>query len=88
MDYQVKTAEEAGWAQISNGELIHSAEQAGYEILLTCDQNVRYQPILTNRKISMIVLGSNIWSGVRLKITEITSALARVSPGSLKLPVN
>lgn len=56
----------------------------GYEILLTCDQNVRYQQNLTNRKISMIVLGSNIWPGVRPKVTEITSALARASPGSFE----
>ena len=39
---------------MSNGELIQSAEQSGYEILLTCDQNVRYQQNLTRRKISMI----------------------------------
>ena len=82
--YQVKTAEEEGWGQISNGELIESAEQAGYEILVTCDQNVRYQQNLTYRKISMIVLGSNIWLGVQPKVTEITAALARASPGSFE----
>jgi hypothetical protein len=31
----VKTAEEEGWGQISNGELIRCAEKVGYQILLT-----------------------------------------------------
>ncbi len=53
-DYQVTTAEEEGWGQISNGELISSAEQSGCEILITCDQNVRYQQNLTDRKIAMV----------------------------------
>lgn len=64
LDYQVKTAEDEGWAQISNGELITRAELAGYDILLTCDQNITYQQNLTNRKISLVILGSNIWPSV------------------------
>ena len=83
-EYQVKTAEEEGWGKISNGELIQSAEQEGYEILITCDQSVRYQQNLTQRQISMIVLGSNIWPSVRSKAGEIMSALAKVSPGSFE----
>jgi len=83
-EYQMKTAEEEGWGQISNGELISRAEQAGYAILITCDQNVRYQQNLTHRKISMVVLGSNIWPSVRQKVGDIASALARVSPGSFE----
>ena len=85
-DCEVKTAEEEGWGQISNGELISCAEQARYEILITCDQNVRYQQNLTNRKISMVVLGSTIWplASVRQKVAEITLAVGRVSPGSFE----
>jgi len=40
-DFEVKTGEEEGWGQIENGELIERAEQADYQILVTCDQNVR-----------------------------------------------
>jgi hypothetical protein len=66
-DYEVKTAEEEGWGQISNGDLIRCAEEAGYQIFLTCDQNIRYQQNLTRRTISMVVLGSNIWPGIQPK---------------------
>jgi hypothetical protein len=82
--YRMKTAEEEGWGQISNGELISRAEQAAYEILIACDQNVRYRQNLTHRKIAMVVLGSNIWPSVRQKVGEIASAFTRVSPGSFE----
>jgi hypothetical protein len=32
----------------------------------------------------MVVLGSNIWPGVKPKIPEIAAALKRVSPGSFE----
>ena len=83
-DYQVKTAEDEGWGQISNGELIRSAEKAGYKIMLTCDQNIQYQQNLARREISMIVLGSNIWPSIRPKVAEISAALKRASPGSFE----
>ena len=83
-DYQVETAEDEGWGQISNGELISHAEARGYQIMLTCDQNIQYQQNLARRKISMVVRGSNIWPGIRPKIAEIAAALKRASPGSFE----
>jgi hypothetical protein len=80
----VQTADDEGWAQVSNGDLIRCAEKAGYQIMLTCDQNIQYQQNMARRKISMVVLGSNIWPGVRPKIAEIAAALKRVSPGSFE----
>jgi hypothetical protein len=29
--------------------------------MMTADQNIRYQQNLTGRKLSLVVLGSNIW---------------------------
>ncbi|HZQ51268.1 MAG TPA: hypothetical protein VFB14_03675 [Bryobacteraceae bacterium] len=81
---QVKMAEDEGWDRISNGELIACAEEAGYHILLTCDQNLSYQQNLTHRRISLVVLGSNIWPGVELRIEEITAELERAVPGSFE----
>jgi len=49
-DYQVETAEDEGWGQISNGELISHAEAKGYQIMLTCDQNIQYQQNFAHRK--------------------------------------
>ena len=45
------------WDTLENGELIGAAENAGFEILLTTDKNLRYQQNLTGRKIALVVLG-------------------------------
>ena len=80
----MRTAEDEGWRQISNGELIKIAEETGYQIMLTCDQNIQYQQNLTGRRISMVVLGSNIWPAVQPKIAEIVAAVQRASAGSFE----
>ena len=81
-EFQVRTADEEGWAQISNGDLITYAETAGYQVLITCDQNIHYQQNLTKREISMVVLGSNIWPAVLPRVNDIVRAIERSSRGS------
>ena len=80
-DFEVKTVEEEGWGKLRT-VLIERAEEADYKILITCDQNVRYQQNLTHRTLSMVVLGSNIWPSVKNKLEEIQEALRLASPGS------
>jgi hypothetical protein len=41
--HQVETAHERGWSQLDNGALIAASEQAGFEVFVTTDQNLRYQ---------------------------------------------
>ena len=43
----VTEAIDRGWDQISNGDLLKLAEEAGFELLLTTDKNIRYQQNLT-----------------------------------------
>lgn len=38
--HNVTKAKDAGWDQLVNGELLYSAEQAGFEVLLTTDKNM------------------------------------------------
>jgi predicted nuclease of predicted toxin-antitoxin system len=45
-----------GWAELSNGKLIAAAEEAGFDVLLTVDQNVRMQQNISGRKISLVTL--------------------------------
>jgi hypothetical protein len=42
-DHIVVEATERGWDQLTNGELIAAAEDAGFEVLVTTDKNMRYQ---------------------------------------------
>jgi hypothetical protein len=36
--HEVAPADELGWQGLENGALLDSAEQAGFDLLLTCDQ--------------------------------------------------
>ena len=56
--HEVRTFVETGWPmQIENGELLDAAEAAGFDVMVTSDQNIRYQQNLTGRKLALIVLG-------------------------------
>ena len=40
--HDVVRADELGWQGLANGALLDAAEQAGFDLLLTCDQNVQF----------------------------------------------
>jgi hypothetical protein len=40
-----------------NGDLLTVAEEAGFDVLLTTDKNMRYQQNLAGRKLAIVVLG-------------------------------
>jgi hypothetical protein len=41
--HSVEEARARGWEELANGELLDVAEQAGFEVLVTTDKNIRYQ---------------------------------------------
>ena len=59
--HTVRTAAQQGWDKLSNGDLLTAAEEAGFDILLTTDKNLRYQQNLAGRKIAIVVLGQQQW---------------------------
>src|ERR1035438_7606854 len=80
--HSVAEARTRGWEELSNGELIDVAEQAGFEVLVTTDKNIRYQQNLKARKIALVVLGNSQWPMVKLVAQEIVAAVNSVQPGS------
>ncbi len=54
--HAVATVFEKGWSTLQNGELLSTAEYEGFEVLVTTDQNLRYQQNLENRQIAVVVL--------------------------------
>ena len=89
--HDVRTFVETGWhIQLENGELLKTAEVAGFDVLVTSDQNIRYQQNLAGRTLALIVLGSNIWPIVRSHAMEIISKVDGATPGSyafIEMPV-
>ena len=83
-EHTVDTAAERGWAELSNGELLDEAASEEYELLITADQSMRYQQNLRHRHIAIIVLRSNRWPDVLMRVDDIRAALERIQPGVLR----
>jgi predicted nuclease of predicted toxin-antitoxin system len=71
----VDTADERQWSTLQNGDLLNAAEEDGYEVLITTDQNLRYQQNLTERKIHILVLCTTSWPRIRNQIDIVVEAL-------------
>ena len=82
--HTVDTAAEKGWDGLANGDLIDSAEQEGYQVLITTDQGIRHQQNLAGRRLAVIVLLSTAWPYARARIEEIRAAVAEVQPGEVR----
>lgn len=81
-DYTVRTAAQQGWDTLKNGELLNAAEDAGFEMLLTPDKNMRSQQNLAGRKIAVVVIGSQQWPVLRLHVEWVVAAVNAATPGS------
>jgi hypothetical protein len=81
-EHTVQTAAQRGWDTLKNGELLKIAEDAGFDVLVTPDKNIRYQQNLTARKIALVVLGSSQWPVLRLHVERVVVAVNAAKPGS------
>lgn len=80
-EYTVTTAYEQGWSDLANGQLLTSAEHAGYDLLMTTDQNLRYQQQVTGRRLAIVVLRSTSWPRIRHHITAIRPVVECIAAG-------
>lgn len=71
-----------GWDRLSNGDLLRSAEDAGFELPLTTDKNLRYQQNLKERRSAIVVLGNSNRPVVLRYIDRVVSAVSAATPGS------
>ena len=78
----VRTFVEMQWhPQLENGELLKAAEAAGFDVMVTSDQNIKHQQNLTGLKLALVVLGSNIWPVVRDHGAAIAAKVEAATPG-------
>ena len=73
-----------GWAGVSNGQLLDEAEKAGFDALVTCDQNIVFQRNLVRRNIA-VVLSTNTWPTIRAQPQRVRRPVANASPGTVAL---
>ena len=71
-----------GWSGLKNGVLLRAAEEEGFELIITADQDLSYQQNLTGRKMALLVLSTNNWGLVRAQMAGISAAIDAAVPGS------
>ncbi len=81
-EHEVKTAFECGWDRLENGALLAAAESDGFDVLVTTDQNLRYQQNLSGRRIAIVVLSVASWPRVSRHTQLVVNALSAIAPGT------
>lgn len=82
--HEVIHAHKMGWTELLNGDLITTAEAAGFEAIVTADKNLRYQQNIKERRISVVVLNSVLitWPHIEPLASQVNAALEGLLPGS------
>lgn len=81
--HMVVRAGELNWQGLENGALLDAAEQAGFELFVTCDQNIPYQQNFEGRRIAVLVLSSNHWPTISSVAERVAAAVDSALPGQV-----
>lgn len=81
--HDVVTVHEIGWSDLSNGDLLREAE-ARFDLLITTDQNLRYQQNLTGRKLAILALLTTNWPRLRQVAHQIARVVDSMRPGEYR----
>ena len=81
--HAVATAFELGWSDLANGDLLQQAE-AQFDLLITTDQNLRYQQNLAGRRIAILVLPTTSWPEISQHEAEVLSAVNTIRNGEYR----
>jgi hypothetical protein len=82
--HQVRTVPEAGWAGVSNGELLHRAAPE-FDVFLTVDRNLTFQQNLTSLELAVVVLVavSNDVEDLRPLMSKVLEILPSLRKGQV-----
>ena len=83
--HEVRTAHQMGWDELGNGDLLKAAESHGFEVFLTCDQELTYQQDLTTRSIAIIEITKNNWPSIEPHVHAIADAVQKAKPGTYQV---
>ena len=82
LGHQVETAYERGWAELTNGDLLAASELAGFDLMITTDQGIRYQQNLTGRTMALLVLDTNDGPRIRGSKALVVNAVSSIQRGA------
>jgi predicted nuclease of predicted toxin-antitoxin system len=84
-NHECQTCRFAGFKGLANGKLLAAAEKAGFDVLITVDQNLPHQQNVTTRVLSIVILRSRSTSIDDLVglMPAILAALRAIEPGQV-----
>jgi predicted nuclease of predicted toxin-antitoxin system len=80
--HQVETVYERGWSALQNEELLKTAEAAGFDAIITTDQNLRYQQNLKERSLAVLVLRTTDWRRIQKSADRVVETVGTLRPGA------
>jgi hypothetical protein len=57
---------------------------AASDVLITTDQNLRYQQNLSNRRLAILVLPTTSWPVIQTHVAEVVDAVNGLRPGEFR----
>ena len=82
--HAVATVYELGWSTLPDGPLLAAAEDAGYAVFITTDQQRKHQQHLAGRRLAILVLGSTSWPRIAPHAEAIGRLVGRLAAGSYR----
>ena len=82
--HKVETANERGWSELQNGDLISAAEAEEFDVFVTTDRNLKYQQNLTGRRLAIVVLLTTSWPRIRQALPVVIEAVDAATPGTYR----
>jgi len=80
----VSTVYERGWSTLADGALLAAAEQDGFEVFVTTDQQLKYQQQLAGRRLAILVLGTTSWPRIEPHAEAIRQVIADLVAGAYR----
>ena len=83
--HQVRTVQQQGWAGLKNGILLQRAEESGFDVFVTADQNLQFQQNLASARLGVVVLvaRSLALEDLRPLVPAALDAIGRVRAGEV-----
>jgi predicted nuclease of predicted toxin-antitoxin system len=81
--HDVRTVQQQRWAGLKNGELLREAQQSGFELFLTADQNLQFQQNIAKSGLRIVVIraASNAMEDLLPMVPQVLAAMEQARPG-------
>ena len=83
--HTIYLCKDIGWGQLLNGRLLAAAEEAGYEVVVTADADMRKEQTFHGRKIAVIGFSKNNWRLIRPHAGECLYHINNARAGTFTL---